>query len=97
MHGEGKSFDAFQADAEQQTGFAPAEAANQSLAGRAAIGTILGTAAGAAIGAATGNPAAGAAIGSASGLGLGSGPFLRGDSWQGRGFTVVHVSHPKGA
>ncbi|HEY3918994.1 MAG TPA: glycine zipper family protein [Stellaceae bacterium] len=79
MPGQGKSFEAFQADdatcrqfAQQQTGIAPADAANQSLVGSAAVGTLLGAAAGAAIGAAAGNPAAGAAIGAASGLGLGT-------------------------
>jgi hypothetical protein len=53
-------------------GTAPADAANQSLANSATLGTVLGAAAGAAIGAATGNPAAGAAIGAGSGLLLGS-------------------------
>jgi outer membrane lipoprotein SlyB len=80
MPGQGKSFEAFQADdvscrqyAAQQTGIAPGEAANQSLVGSAAVGTVLGAAAGAAIGAATGNPAAGAAIGAGSGAVLGTG------------------------
>ena len=83
MPGQGKSFDAFRADdavcrqyAAQQTGIAPAEAANQSLVGSAAVGTVLGAAAGAAIGAAAGNPAAGAAIGAGSGLVLGTGAGL---------------------
>lgn len=75
-----KSFEAFQADdaacrqfATQYIGGAsPAAAANQSLFGSAAIGTVLGAAAGAAIGAAAGNPAAGAAIGAGSGLALGT-------------------------
>ena len=82
MPGHGKSFEAFQADdatcrqfAMQQTGIAPQAAANQSLIGSTALGTVLGAAAGAALGAAAGNPAAGAAIGAASGgvLGAGSG------------------------
>lgn len=80
MPGQGKSFEAFQADdaacrqyAEQQTGIAPQEAANQSLVGSAALGTVLGAAAGAAIGAAAGNPAMGAAIGAGSGAVLGTG------------------------
>ena len=80
MPGQGKSFEAFQADdaacrqyAAQQTGIAPADAANQSLIGSAALGTVLGAAAGAAIGAAAGNPAAGAAIGAGSGAVLGTG------------------------
>ena len=79
MPGQGKSFEAFQADdatcrqfASQQTGIAPADAANQSLIGSAAVGTVLGAATGAAIGAAVGNPAAGAAIGAGSGLALGT-------------------------
>jgi hypothetical protein len=79
MPGQGKSFEAFQADdatcrqfAQQQTGIAPADAANQSLVGSAAVGTVLGAAAGAAIGAAAGNPAAGAAIGAGSGAILGT-------------------------
>ncbi len=79
MPGQGKSFEAFQADdavcrqfAAVQAGIAPADAANRSLATSAAVGTVAGAAAGAAIGAATGNPAAGAAIGAASGLGLGT-------------------------
>jgi len=79
MPAQGKSFETFQADdatcrqyAAQQTGIAPGEAANQSLIGSAALGTVLGGAAGAAIGAAAGNPAAGAAIGAASGLALGT-------------------------
>lgn len=57
--------------ADNQIGVAPADAANQSLATSATVGTVLGAAAGAAIGAATGNPAAGAAIGAGSGLFLG--------------------------
>jgi len=80
MPGQGKSFEAFQADdaacrqyAVQQTGIAPQDAANQSLIGSAALGTVLGAAAGAAIGAAAGNPAAGAAIGAGSGALLGTG------------------------
>jgi len=80
MPGQGKSFEAFQADdaacrqyAAQQTGITPADAANQSFVGSAALGTVLGAAAGAAIGAAAGNPAAGAAIGAGSGAVLGTG------------------------
>jgi hypothetical protein len=79
MPGQGKNFDAFRGDdascrqyAEEQTGIPAGAAANQSLLGSAALGTVAGAAAGAAIGAATGNPAAGAAIGAASGLGLGT-------------------------
>ncbi|MEA2781545.1 MAG: hypothetical protein QOK29_3089 [Rhodospirillaceae bacterium] len=50
----------------------PAEAANQSAVGSAALGTVLGAAAGALFGAAGGNAGAGAAIGAGSGLVLGS-------------------------
>lgn len=90
MPGQGKNFDAFRADdatcrqfAQQQTGIAPADAANQSLVGSAAVGTVLGAAAGAAIGAAAGNPAAGAAIGAASGLGLGTATGLSAAQYSG--------------
>lgn len=80
MPAQGKSFEQFRADdavcrqfaSEQIGGTSPAAAANNSLAGSAAVGTVLGAAAGAAIGAATGNPAAGAAIGAGSGLALGT-------------------------
>src|SRR6185437_16012270 len=80
MPGQGKTFEAFQADdvacrqyAALQTGVAPQDAANQSLVGSTALGTVLGAAAGAAIGAAAGNPAMGAAIGAGSGAVLGTG------------------------
>ncbi|MGO8919553.1 MAG: glycine zipper family protein [Stellaceae bacterium] len=74
-----KSFAEFQQDdmtcrqyASAQTGgTSPGQAANDSFATSAAVGTVLGAAAGAAIGAAAGNPAAGAAIGAGSGLFLG--------------------------
>jgi len=73
--GPGKSFEAFQSDdgacrqwAEQQIGVSPDEAANRTVAGGAAIGTLVGAAAGAAIGAASGHAAGGAAIGAGSGL-----------------------------
>ncbi|MCO6417531.1 glycine zipper family protein [Siccirubricoccus sp. KC 17139] len=46
----------------------PAQAANQSAIGSAAVGTALGAAAGALIGSATGNFGAGAAIGAGTGL-----------------------------
>ena len=75
----GKSIAQFQQEdatcrqhASQQIGYAsPADAANQSLAGSAALGTILGAAAGALIGAASGDAGEGAAIGAGSGLLLG--------------------------
>src|SRR5690348_8237270 len=80
MPGQGKTFEAFQADdvacrqyAALQTGVAPQDAANQSFVGSTALGTVLGAAAGAAIGAAAGNPAMGAAIGAGSGAVLGTG------------------------
>jgi len=95
MPAQGKTFEQFQADdatcrvfADQQIGVSPADAANQSLAGSAAVGTVLGAAAGAAIGAATGNPAAGAAIGAASGLTAG-GLFGLGNA-QASGYSVQH-------
>ena len=65
MPGQGKNFDAFQADdaacrqfAQQQTGIAPPmRRIRASLS--AVVGTVVGAAAGAAIGAAVGNPAGG--------------------------------------
>jgi len=80
MPAKGKTFEEFRADdatcrqfaSAQIGGNSPSAAANQSLVGSAALGTVAGAAAGAAIGAAAGNPAAGAAIGAASGLGLGT-------------------------
>ena len=90
MPGQGKSFDAFQADdatcrqfAQQQTGIAPGDAANQSLVGSAVVGTVVGAAAGAAIGAAVGNPAAGAAIGAGSGAVIGTGAGLNAAQYSG--------------
>jgi hypothetical protein len=75
LPGSGKSFEAFQSDdsicrqwAQQQIGTSPENAANQNLAGGAALGTLIGAGLGAAIGAAYGNAGAGAAIGAASGL-----------------------------
>ena len=80
MPGKDKSLEAFQQDdaacrgyaAQTLGGVSPADAANQSMANSAVVGTLVGAAAGAAIGAAAGNPAAGAAIGAGSGLLLGS-------------------------
>src|SRR5262245_22218917 len=71
----GKPFAQFQQEdatcrqqASQQIGnTSPADAANQSFAGSAALGTVLGAAAGALIGAAGGDAAEGAAIGAGSG------------------------------
>ena len=79
MPPRGKDLAEFQQDdgacrqyAMQQTGIAPAEAAQSSAVGSAALGTVIGAAAGAAIGAAAGNPGMGAAIGAGSGLLFGS-------------------------
>src|SRR6185312_13246974 len=90
MPGQGKTFEAFQADdvacrqyAAQQIGIAPQDAANQSLFGSMALGTVLGAAAGAAIGAAAGNPAMGAAIGAGSGGVLGTSYGLGAASYSG--------------
>jgi hypothetical protein len=75
LPGPDKSFEAFQSDdsvcrewAGQQIGVPPDEAANKTLAGGAAIGTLAGAALGAAIGAASGHPGTGAAVGAGSGL-----------------------------
>jgi Glycine-zipper domain len=76
LPGKDKTFDAFQQDdatcrqyaSAQIGGAAPADAANQSLIGSAAVGTVIGAAAGAALGAAAGNPALGAAAGAGAGL-----------------------------
>jgi hypothetical protein len=76
LPGKDKDFAAFQNDdmscrqfASYQTGGqTPADAANQSQANSAVVGTLLGAAAGAALGAAAGNPALGAAAGAGAGL-----------------------------
>ena len=79
LPGQGKSFQAFQQDeytcrqyAAEQTGMAPAQAANNSAVGSAVVGTALGAGVGAALGAAGGAAGAGAAIGGATGLLAGS-------------------------
>ncbi len=80
LPGNGASFDQFRADDytcqsyAQQTlgGRSPQQAASDSGANSAAVGTVLGAAAGALLGAASGNAGAGAAIGAGSGLVLGS-------------------------
>ena len=77
---EGKPFAQFQHEdaacrgyASQQIGYgSPAQAANESAVGSAALGTILGAGLGALIGAAGHEAGAGAAIGAGSGLLLGS-------------------------
>ncbi len=73
--GDGKTQAEFaQADAycrdlaQQRTGVTPGEAATQSTAGSAVLGTLLGAGLGAGIGAAAGNPGLGAAIGAGAGL-----------------------------
>src|SRR5215813_3387991 len=77
---EGKTFAQFQHEdatcrqyASQQIGYgSPAQAANESAVGSAALGTILGAGLGALIGAAGHDAGEGAAIGAGSGLLLGS-------------------------
>lgn len=76
MPGPGKTLSQFQQDdyacrqfASGRTGgMQPAQAANQSALGSAAVGTALGAAAGALLGAGSGNAGAGAAIGAGAGL-----------------------------
>jgi hypothetical protein len=75
MPGNGKSFEAFQADdstcrqwAQNQAGWDANQTVNQNLAGGAIAGGALGAASGALIGAASGNAGAGAAIGAGAGL-----------------------------
>ena len=75
MPGNGKSFEAFQADdsvcrqwAQNQTGWDANRTVNENLAGGAVAGGALGAAAGALIGAASGNVGPGAAIGAGAGL-----------------------------
>lgn len=72
---EGKDLAQFQKEevgcrnyAADQIGVTPAQGANQSAVGSAAIGTLLGAAAGALLGAAGGSPGTGAAIGAGTGL-----------------------------
>lgn len=75
MPGQGKPFEAFQADdftcrewAQNQSGWQANDTVNQNLAGGALAGGALGAAAGALIGAASGNVGPGAAIGAGAGL-----------------------------
>jgi hypothetical protein len=80
MPGPGKTYEQFTADDARcrQTAFAanggatPAQAANSSAIGSAAVGTGLGAAAGALLGAAAGNAGIGAAAGAGAGLLAGS-------------------------
>jgi Glycine-zipper domain len=76
---EGKNLAQFQQEeancrnfAFNQIGISPAQGANQSAVGSAAVGTVLGTAAGALLGAAGGAAGTGAAIGAGTGLLAGS-------------------------
>jgi hypothetical protein len=79
LPGPGKPFEVFQSDdavcrqwAAQQIGISPDEAAGNTLASGAVIGTLLGAGLGALIGSTTGDAGAGAAIGAASGLVFGT-------------------------
>jgi outer membrane lipoprotein SlyB len=79
MPGQGKPFEAFQADdftcrewAQNQSGWKANDTVNENLAGGALAGGALGAAAGALIGAASGNVGPGAAIGAGAGLLAGS-------------------------
>ena len=80
LPGTGASFEQFRADdaycqsyAQQSLGArSPQQAASDSGANSAVVGTAVGAAAGALLGAASGNAGAGAAIGAGSGLVLGS-------------------------
>jgi hypothetical protein len=72
MPGQGKPFEAFQADdytcrewAQNQAGWQANDTVNQNLAGGAVTGGLLGAAAGALIGAASGNAGAGLLAGTA--------------------------------
>jgi hypothetical protein len=75
LPGNGKTFDAFQADdsvcrqwAQNQTGWNANQTVNENLAAGSIVGGALGAAAGALIGSASGNLGAGAAIGAGAGL-----------------------------
>ena len=78
--GQGKTAQQFQTDdahcrqsaAQANGGVTPAQAANNSAFGSAAIGTLLGAGVGALLGAAAGNPGLGAAAGAGGGLLIGS-------------------------
>ena len=80
MPGNGKSYEAFQADdsacryaAYNQSGGAQAaQAGTNAAVGSAAVGTVVGAAAGALLGAAAGNAGIGAAAGAGAGLLTGS-------------------------
>ena len=93
MPGNGKSFDAFQADdgvcrqwSQNQAGWNANQTVNENLAGGAIAGGALGAAAGALIGAASGAAGPGAAIG--AGAGLLGGAFLGATQAPGAGYEV---------
>src|SRR5512136_1344226 len=93
MPGNGKSFDAFQADdsvcrqwAQTQTGWNANQTVNENVVGGAIAGGALGAASGALIGAASGNAGPGAAIG--AGAGLLGGAFLGATQAPGAGYEV---------
>lgn len=94
MPGNGKTYEQFQADDGRcrQTAFqanggvTSAEAASQSAAGSAVVGTALGAAAGALIGSASGHVGAGAAIG--AGTGLIAGSAVGANSAQASGYSL---------
>jgi outer membrane lipoprotein SlyB len=93
MPGNGKSFEAFQADdgvcrqwAQTQTGWNANQTVNENVAGGAIAGGALGAAAGALIGAASGATGPGAAIG--AGAGLLGGAFLGATQAPGAGYEV---------
>ena len=93
MPGNGKPFEAFQADdsvcrqwAQNQTGWNANQTVNQNLVGGAIAGGALGAASGALIGAASGAAGPGAAIG--AGAGLLGGAFLGATQAPGAGYEV---------
>lgn len=93
MPGNGKPFEAFQADdsvcrqwAENQTGWNANQTVNKNLVGGAIAGGALGAASGALIGAASGAAGPGAAIG--AGAGLLGGAFLGATQAPGAGYEV---------
>jgi len=93
MPGNGKTFEAFQADdsvcrqwAQNRTEWNANQTVNENVAGGAIAGGVLGAAAGALIGAASGNVGPGAAIG--AGAGLLGGAFLGSTQAYGAGGEV---------
>jgi hypothetical protein len=91
LPGNGKPFEAFQADdsvcrqwAQNRTEWNANQTANENLAGGAIVGGALGAASGALIGAASGNVGPGAAIGAGAGLLGGCGPGFEPGVWRRR-------------